>query len=303
MLIFAQVRNDTNSVLRIVNTDKLLSAQRSADWPKAFQQDSDPKKLDDKEAKSTTQIQKREITSVPPKEMSTATMPSTQSAATEMSNFITEIAPMNDMQTTEKKMERSPTPAQTTMTTNGPAPQADTTVRMTSTTVVGRKLTDLHPEMKQVPEAKAKPVIVQEVMPSPKMTEMPPKIDALPRQENQSQPPKMTSSRPMTTMPKTETTPIAATDMTTRVRQNPTSPAPQATGSTMPMTKGEMRTETRPKLAPIKMSSVNPAQMKPRRLPALRASKIPKKNVGMRPRGMKPVPRQMQRPQSNLKVR
>ncbi|RCN45566.1 hypothetical protein ANCCAN_08401 [Ancylostoma caninum] len=286
------------------NSGSILKAQRSADWQKAFQQDSDPKKLDEKEAKSTTLIQKREITSVPPKDMSTATVPPTQGTATEMSNFITERAPMNEMQTTEEKMERSPTPAQTTMTTNGPTPQADTTVRMTSTTVMGRKLTDLHPEMKQAPEAKAKPVIVQEVMPSPKMAEMPPKIDAVQRQENQSQPPKMTSSRPMTTMPKTESTSMPATDKTTRARPNPSSPASQATGSTMPMTKAEMKTETKPKLAPIKMSSVNPAQMKPRRLPALRAPKIPKKNVaGMRPRGMKPVPRQMQRPQSNLKVR
>ncbi|EPB68109.1 hypothetical protein ANCCEY_12800 [Ancylostoma ceylanicum] len=298
------------------NAGSILKAQKSADWPKAFQQDSDPKKLDEKEAKLTTQIQKREITSAPPKDMSTATMPSTQSTATEMSNFITDRAPMSEMQTTEEKMERSPTTAQTTMTTNGPTPQADAAVKMTSTPVMGRKLTDLHPEIKQAPEAKAKPVIVQEVRPSPKVAEMPQAIDVSQRQESQSQPPKMTSSRPMTMMPKVETTPMetpkvemattksSGTDMATRARPNPTSPSPQPMGNSIPMNRAEMRTETKPKLAPMKMSSVSPAQMKPRRPQALRAPKVPKKNaVGMRPRGMKPVPKQMQRPQSNLKVR
>lgn len=294
----------------------MLSAQRSGDWPKAFQQDGDPKELDEKEMKATTQIQKREITSEPPKEMNTATVPSTQSTVTEMNNFITEKTPVSEMQTTEEKMQRSPTPALATMTTSGPTPQADTTVKAAAMPIMGRKLTELHPEMKQALEAKSKPVIVQEVKPSSKMTEMPPKADVLQRQENQSEPPKMVSSRPSTLMPKMDTTAVempnmeltttknSGADMTTKVKPNPTSPAPQPMGNSISLTRAEMKTENKPKMTPMKMSNMNAAQMKARRIPPLRASKVPKKNmVGMRPRGMKPVPKQQQRPQPNLKVR
>ncbi|KAK6737169.1 hypothetical protein RB195_019703 [Necator americanus] len=263
------------------NAASTLKAQRSSELSKAFQQDGDSKTLEGKEV-STAQVQKREIT--------------------------TKASPMTPMGTTPEKMEQSSSPSLSTLTSMGSTSQTDATAtaKPIVAPVQGRKLADLHPEMKQMMEGKMKPTALKEVMASPMITEMPARTIPTQTQENpaeqqpsvSSKPFMTTNENPMTPVSKAEagTTQAQDTEVTMKARPNLASPAPQPAANSIPLTKANMRAETKPRLPPAKTSKADLQQKARKVAPARKNAPVAK------PRNMKPLPRQLQRQQPNLKV-
>ncbi|ETN74555.1 hypothetical protein NECAME_12916 [Necator americanus] len=172
--------------------------------------------------------------------------------------------------------------------------------------VQGRKLADLHPEMKQIMEGKMKPTALKEVMASPMITEMPARTIPTQTQENpaeqqpsvSSKPFMTTNENPMTPVSKAEagTTQAQDTEVTMKARPNLASPAPQPAANSIPLTKANMRAETKPRLPSAKTSKADLQQKARKVAPARKNAPVAK------PRNMKPLPRQLQRQQPNLKV-